>query len=312
MSWLSGTSELVTGGWLSSAYPGLGATGAVINAAGTTGEHGAGVGLNDGLLPVSEYIFEVAAQPSPSGSVAFIDELGRTTLSVAADGAFSWSYRLREDGVYQAPNPVVVTVTVGAVTIAGAAANCAQTSTCTAVAGTITIATASGAAANCTQANACTAVAGTVTGAPGAMGKYCASVQLAARYGQIELIQLTNPTDPAATDINFQRVDDATADIDALIDAKLAARYALPLASVPLVLRNIACDLVRARLYEDNITDRVAERERAAMKLLDQISSGAVSLGLDAAAHSTPVSGGPDFVSSGRVFTGRSLADYAP
>lgn len=132
------------------------------------------------------------------------------------------------------------------------------------------------------------------------------------RFGLVELVQLTNPTDPAATIVNAQRVDDAIADIDAIISAKLSARYTLPLASVPLVLRNVACDLVRARLYEDNITDRVAERERAAMKLLDQISSGAVSLGLDAAAQPTASTGGPSFASTGRVFTAGTLADYAP
>lgn len=141
---------------------------------------------------------------------------------------------------------------------------------------------------------------------------YAQQQHLIDRFGLVELVQLTNPTDPAATTVSGQRVADAIADIDAIIDAKLAARYALPLASVPLVLRNIACDLVRARLYEDNITDRVAERERAAMKLLDQISSGAVSLGLDAAAQPTAPTGGPAFVASSRVFTARSLSDFAP
>lgn len=141
---------------------------------------------------------------------------------------------------------------------------------------------------------------------------YTTQADLIRRHGEIELIQLTNPDDRAAVAVNATRLADAIADIDALIDAKLAARYSLPLASVPLVLRNLACDLVRARLYEDNITDRVAERERAAMKLLDQISSGAVSLGLDAAAQPTASTGGPAFAAAGRVFTAGLLADYAP
>jgi len=47
--------------------------------------------------------------------------------------------------------------------VTGAAANCIQSSTCTAVAGTITAASISGAAASCTQTNACAAAAGTIT-----------------------------------------------------------------------------------------------------------------------------------------------------
>lgn len=142
---------------------------------------------------------------------------------------------------------------------------------------------------------------------------YTTSSALEARFGLDELIQVTNPTDPDAVVVNSVRVDDAIADIDAIINAKLAARYALPLTVVPLVLRNIACDLVRARLYEDRIPDRVAERERAAMKLLDEISAGKLSLGLDEAQQPVPTSaGGAQFTDGTRVFTRDSLSDYAP
>lgn len=158
MSWLSGTSELVTGGWLSSAYPGLGATGAVIVAAGALGDHGPGVGLNDGLLNGSEYLFEVATQPA--GGTVVLTELGQVTLTVPADGAYNWSYRLREDGVYQSPNPVTVSVTVGVVVLTGAAANCSQANASAAVSGSVNSSTITGAAANCSQVNTSTVVAG--------------------------------------------------------------------------------------------------------------------------------------------------------
>lgn len=105
MSWLSGSSELVSGGWLSSAYPGLGATGLSIKTAGATGEHGVGVGINDGLLDASEYLFEVVTQPA--GGVVSLDELGRATIAVPADGSYTWTYRLREDGVYQSGTTTV-------------------------------------------------------------------------------------------------------------------------------------------------------------------------------------------------------------
>jgi len=106
------------------------------------------------------------------------------------------------------------------------------------------------------------------------------------------------------------RMDDAIADIDALVTAKLATRYAMPLTSVPRVLRNIACDLVRARLYEDRITDHVADREKAALALLNDIAAGKLTLGLDDAAQPTVAVDGPAFATAGRVFTRDSLADY--
>lgn len=141
---------------------------------------------------------------------------------------------------------------------------------------------------------------------------YVTSQQLVDRFGLDELIQISNPTDPTATTVNATRVDNAIADIGALIDAKLAPRYTVPLTTVPLVLLNIACDLVRARLYDDRIPDRIAERERAALKLLDQVGEGKLTLGLDAAAQATPPSDGPQSFSGTAVFTADSLRDYAP
>ena len=193
------------------------------------------------------------------------------------------------------------------------AAACSQANSCSTGAVTLIIPAVTLLAAACTQANTCTAGAALLV-APRVLGdgQYCTLANLVARYGDIELVQLTNPTDPAAVTVAALRVDDEAADIDALINAKLAARYTLPLASVPRVLRNIACDLVRARLYEDRITDRVAERERAALKLLDQIAKGDVSLGLDDAAQPTPSSDGPTFTTPARVFSRDRLRDYAP
>lgn len=139
---------------------------------------------------------------------------------------------------------------------------------------------------------------------------YTTAQQLTDRFGLDELIQITNPSDPTATAVNAVKLDGAVADIDALIDAKLQARYTLPMLTVPLVLSNVACDLVRARLYDDRIPERLAERERAALKLLDQMASGQMALGLDAVAQATPTTDGPQYFSAGRVFSPDSLADY--
>lgn len=136
------------------------------------------------------------------------------------------------------------------------------------------------------------------------------STDLTTRFGADELVQLTNLFDPAATVINATVLASAIDDIEALVIAKLAVRYTTPLATVPRVLRNIACDLVRARLYEDRITDHVKDREKAALELLDQIAAGKLSLGLDDAQQATPAIDGPQFTAPARVFSGASLADF--
>lgn len=141
---------------------------------------------------------------------------------------------------------------------------------------------------------------------------YVTTQQLVDRFGVDELIQITNHTDPSATTVNETRVANAVADIDALVNASLAARYALPLTTVPLVLLNIAADLVRARLYGDRIPNHIGEREKAALKLLDKIAGGTLALGLDAAAQTTPPSDGPQYFTGSSVFTADSLRDYAP
>lgn len=311
MSWLSDSTELVPGGWLSSACPGLGATGAAIKAANPTGEHGAGVAMNDGLLDASEYLFEVGTQPV-GGTVVF-DELGHATITVSADGAYVWTYRLREDGVYATPDPTTVSVQVGApVAITLGALNGTQANASTPGVVAIQAPQLALAAADCVQINTCTVgvVAIDMSNVP-VSGRYCSQADLVGRFGVDELVQITNPTDPTAMAIDPIRMANALADVDALIDAKLAARYALPLASVPRVLCNIACDLVRARLYEDRATEHVLNRERQALKLLDEISAGKLTLGLDAQLQPTATTDGPQFTSGGRVFTGATLRDFA-
>lgn len=147
----------------------------------------------------------------------------------------------------------------------------------------------------------------------GPSGRYTGTRQLADRIGQSELIQITNPQDPTATAIDPVRMLNALDDIEALIDAKLSPRFHIPLASVPRLLSNIAADLLRARLYDDRIPESIANREKAALRLLDDIASGKLSLGLDLASQTTAPADGPSFFQGGAsIFTADSLRDFAP
>ena len=117
---------------------------------------------------------------------------------------------------------------------------------------------------------------------------YATQQDLVDRFGSQELAQLTDPV--AGTTINATTVARALADADAEIDTRLAMRYGLPLATVPIVLVRLAADLARYFLWDARVTDQVRNRYTDAIRLLDKIGSGAIKLP-DVAALLTPASG---------------------
>jgi phage gp36-like protein len=96
--------------------------------------------------------------------------------------------------------------------------------------------------------------------------------ELQARFGEAELVQLTDRTKSG-------QVDDAVlaralADADAEIDSYLAGRYALPLDTVPPVVVAAACDLARFRLYGIRAPEPVRQRYEDARAWLRDLAAG--------------------------------------
>jgi phage gp36-like protein len=110
---------------------------------------------------------------------------------------------------------------------------------------------------------------------------YATQADLAARFGEDELAQLTDRAGAGVPDATV--VTRALADADAEIDTYLGARYALPLSTVPSVIARLACDIARFRLWEDRASDEVRRRYEDARRMLEAIARGQVSLGLPAA-----------------------------
>lgn len=109
---------------------------------------------------------------------------------------------------------------------------------------------------------------------------YASVADLVARYGEAELIQRTDRAGAGVIDaaVAQRALDDAAAEID----GHLAARYRLPLATVPPLLSRVACDIARYRLWEDLASEEVRKRYEDARRLLENLSRGTVSLGLPA------------------------------
>ena len=106
---------------------------------------------------------------------------------------------------------------------------------------------------------------------------YALLADMAARYGETELVQLTDRMGDGVVDAAL--VDQALLDAGAVIDGYLAGRYTLPLASVPAILVGYACDLARARLYTDAAPEIVLKRESDALKFLALAAQGKINLG---------------------------------
>ena len=111
-------------------YPGFGILGADIPA---TGDNGGSPVLNDGVLPGSEYHWRVVTPPS-SGTLTIHPDLSFELVG-AADGDWTWQYRLYEDGTDEGVATVSVHVGAYSVTVAnsqqintGVAASVSQSS----------------------------------------------------------------------------------------------------------------------------------------------------------------------------------------
>jgi len=109
---------------------------------------------------------------------------------------------------------------------------------------------------------------------------YCVKQDLIDRYGQEELIQLTDRANAGVIDDTV--LDQAIADADSLIDGYLASRYSLPLSDVPVSLVRVAAALTRYFLYTEAATDQVEKAHDQAIAWLKDVARGTVNLGLSA------------------------------
>ncbi len=110
------------------------------------------------------------------------------------------------------------------------------------------------------------------------MAAYCTKADLVRRFGALELAQLTDDTTGQVVDDIEVAAVCATA--SSLVDAFLATRFALPLLTVPDLVKGWTEDIARYRLLKDNAgPDSSARRNYdEAMKLLRDVSRGRAGL----------------------------------
>lgn len=123
---------------------------------------------------------------------------------------------------------------------------------------------------------------------------YATVADLVARFGELELVQLTDLENIPPSVIDVARVDLKIGDACAFVDGYVGQVYRLPLMGcarpaavpgaspeyvAPPVLVRIACDLARYYLHDDLAPENeVYRRYKAAVKDLEAIASGTAQL----------------------------------
>lgn len=139
---------------------------------------------------------------------------------------------------------------------------------------------------------------------------YATLQDLIDRFGENELITLTDRADPLTGEIDAEVVAMALGDADAMIDGYIGSRYGLPLSQIPPLLVGVASDLARYQLYNEQPTETVSTRRDQAVAVLRDIASG--KLALPVGETETPASSsiGVTVEGSDRVFSDDALKDY--
>ncbi len=136
---------------------------------------------------------------------------------------------------------------------------------------------------------------------------YATRQDLIDRFGEEELAYQTDADGSGSLDA--AAIDRALADADTLINGYLARLYALPLASTPDLIKSIACDIARYRLYKKEAPQLVRDNYQDALKRLEAIQRGAVAL--DLAGTVAPTRGDTvQLDGSDRVLSRDTLRDF--
>lgn len=120
---------------------------------------------------------------------------------------------------------------------------------------------------------------------------YATAVAMQRKFGERELIQLTDTEQPYQNVINMEKLNAAMQEANSEIDAYAGSRYALPLHIIPPFLVEIGCNLARYYAVTGDLSenDPIKNRYESSIKTLTKISKGELTLGSSPAGESKPV-----------------------
>lgn len=127
------------------------------------------------------------------------------------------------------------------------------------------------------------------------------------KFGERELVDLTDNEQPYTDTINQQKLEAAIESANSEIDGYISGRYSLPLAVVPPFLKAVGCDMAyyHACLGDTVLNERAKLRYDNAIKILTNIAKGMLNLGGSPAGESKPTQ-----TSSNNVVFGVGRRDF--
>jgi phage gp36-like protein len=137
---------------------------------------------------------------------------------------------------------------------------------------------------------------------------YAVQADLVERFGELEMVQLTDRQGLGIIDADV--LDRALQDADAEINGYIGSRVTLPLTSVPKILVGYACDIARYKLYADDPIENVRNRYKDAIRFLELVGQGKLSLGVTTENEPVATAGGVKASTPCSVFNDSSLAGY--
>lgn len=109
---------------------------------------------------------------------------------------------------------------------------------------------------------------------------YADIAAMVVRFGEHELIMLSDRATPPLRQIVSEVIDTALTDAGEVINGYCRSRYSVPLLPVPPMIKRLQCDIARFFLYDQSraIPEGVEEAYKQALKILGEISKGSVVL----------------------------------
>lgn len=131
---------------------------------------------------------------------------------------------------------------------------------------------------------------------------YATIAAMQQRFGERELIYLSERDDEPVDVINIAVIEQAITDASDVIDGYLAGRYELPLVTVPNLLEQFCCDIARYKLGTNDTPEHIETRNKEAIKFLTSVAKGELSIGVNALGQDAKVQNTATIQSAGSVF----------
>lgn len=144
---------------------------------------------------------------------------------------------------------------------------------------------------------------------------YATVTDMIARFGETQIIRLSQPEDRTAETVDQEKVNTALADASAVIDGYIRGRYFVPIAAPPAEIVRATCILARYDLSDterSSPTEEMSKGRADVIKWLEAISKELVHLDVPRAlvTGTDQVGSGPRISDRARVFSQDTLRGF--